>query len=132
MYGRIGDKVDATIRKLEVSDIAKLRAIHKESFPFPDLMHEDIISIFVAEKDNKILAAGAVKLTTEGILIIDRNQPKIARVKEIVQLTSACKHDIKAKGFHECHMFCDEHMVKLLKVLGFIQCPEEYRFVTRF
>lgn len=94
--------------------------IHDGSFPFPDLSNPLYISKRIAVCDGKTIAAGFVRLTCEGILIVDGNACKLARAIAGKEIIESLKIDVKSKGLDECHVFVkNPDVVRFLEHVGF-------------
>jgi hypothetical protein len=102
-------------------------------FPFPDLANPLYISRKTIVHDGKVIGAGLVRLTGEGILILDKEQPLISRARGAMEVIEALKQDVKRKGLDECHVFVrDANVQYFLKRLGFIECKGGTPLVIHF
>jgi len=102
-------------------------------FPFPDLSNPLYISRKTIIENNQIVGAGLVRLTGEGILILDPSQPKTVRARAAAQVIEALKQDVKSRGLDECHVFVrDPNVVKFLKHVGFVESQGGKPLVIHF
>lgn len=112
--------------------IEEVKNIHIE-FPFPDLQNPLYISKKVAIGNGKVIGAGFVRLTGEGILILDRDQPTITRARAGAEIIEALKDTVKKNGLDECHVFVhDMNVRKYLQHLGFNNCKGGQAMVIHF
>jgi len=94
--------------------------IHDGSFPYPQFDDKIYISKKTVVEHGKVIAIGAVKITTEGILITDQNAPLITRARCSEAVIEALKQDVKLAGLNECHVFVKEpKVIRFLNHLGF-------------
>lgn len=102
------------------------KAIHDYSFPLPDLSNKLYISKKLAIEKDKVLAAGLVKLTCEGVLIIDRDLPLLTKVRVIRTLIDVQASEVKKLGMEDCHLFVkNERMKNFLAKLGILDLEHE-------
>lgn len=110
------------LRGIESGDIDSLKKI-KIGFEFPDLSSYLYACKRVALVDDKIIGAGFIRLTCEGILIIDESFPLVTRVKVIKALIDNVFAEAESIGLSECHVFLSNGKIRnLLSKLGFIDC----------
>lgn len=99
---------------------ADIESFNKFGFMTPDFKDPFYICKKVVIADGKVIGAGIVKLTTEGILILDANQALPLRAVATKRLIEECKVDLKKMNINECHVFVkDGGLQKLLLRLGF-------------
>lgn len=113
------------IRKLEQKDILKLREIHAKhhNYPFPDLNNPLYALQHVVTEGNKIIGAGIIRLTSEGLFILDKDMSPFVRAKAIKLLNENIKL-LWNFGLEECHIFTenDDSFVNIMRTLGFEDC----------
>lgn len=98
----------------------ELEELHDNSFPFPDLSNPLYVSRKIAMSEGKIIGGGLVRLTTEGILILDQNTTLQQRSIASKAIINALKEEVKSRGLDECHVFVQQSNVRrFLKSLGF-------------
>lgn len=95
-----------------------------ESFPLPRLSDDLIICGRVFINKGDITAAALVKLTAEGILLLDKTQPRTLKARAVTELIEDLKKDVKRLGLSDCHVFVQDEKFKdfLLKNLDFQPC----------
>jgi hypothetical protein len=120
---------ELTIRNLLTNDLPLLQDIHASNcdFPFPDLLNQlYCCNKVVEDSKGKIIGVGFVRLTSESILILDKQQPKSLRVRAIKLLFDRMKKDMRFLGMDETHAFVEDSEVNLRsmlkKLFGFIEC----------
>src|SRR5271157_1872007 len=102
-------------------DKVELERIHDGSFPFPDLT--DTIAKECVIDNGILVGMGIVRLTTEGILIIDRTLTTPTKVRAIRRLIEDLSLRAKILGVKDCHVFIKEDkMHKFLTEIGFRDC----------
>lgn len=92
------------IRPIKSDDIEIVKEIHSRcsDFPFPDLSDPLYVAKAIAEINGKIIALGLQRVTTEGILIMDLDQPRVTRMKAVgALLTTALQNG----HYDEIHTF---------------------------
>lgn len=110
-----------------------LESIHDNSFPIPIVRNPLYISKKTAIDNGQLIGSAMVKLTAEGILILDQNQPLVTRARAAKELIEALKQDIKMQGLNDCHVFVKKEAVrKFLKHLGFMPCQGGDPMVIHF
>lgn len=108
------------IRNLDENDLCVLQDIHDDSFPFPELNNPLYFIQKVVEENGIVKAAGIVRLTSEGMVIIDKTLTRIKRAEMVRSLILACMVEAKSRGMDECHLFVREpNMKQFLYHLGF-------------
>lgn len=108
------------------------KAIHDDSFPLPDLSNRLYISKKLAIEKDRILAAGLVKMTCEGILVIDRDLPLLTKVRVIRTLIDNQSCEVKRAGLEDCHLFVkNDKMKNFLAKLGIIDLEHESPMMVR-
>ena len=108
------------IRDLNYGDEPALRHFLNGQFPFPDLTNELYISKKVVINEGNQVGAGVVRLTSEGLVILDPTSSRRQRVSAVSALIDSQIKDVKAQGMDECHVFVRELNVRrFLKHLGF-------------
>jgi len=116
----------------DLTDSDDLSSLSTNGYDIPKMDNKCVVRLGV-ERDGKIVAAGFVRVTSEGILAVDPNEPKVSRVKHIIALVHKGIQCARVAGLDECHVFVqDMNVFKILGRLGFVNCPEEYRMVVRF
>lgn len=110
------------VRDLRPDDLGKVRAIATD-FPFPDLSNLLYFKQKVAEVNGEIVAAVFVRLTAEGILVVDESAPKTLRTRAAVELINTAKRETYEMGLDEWHAFVQNPtMENLLRRIGFTYC----------
>lgn len=108
------------------------KAIHDDSFPLPDLSNKLYINKKLAIEKDRVLAAGLVKLTCEGILVIDRDLPLLTKVRVIRTLIANQADEVKKLGLEDCHLFVkNDRMRAFLIKLGTINLEHESPMMIR-
>ena len=103
-----------------------LKQIYDNSVPFPDIKDNLYLSKKVIYDNGEIVAIGLVRLTCEGIVFVNPNSPKTARVRAIKELINIQSDDAKRFGLKDCHVFIKRSgMLKFLEKLGFIKLKDE-------
>lgn len=102
-------------------------------FPFPDTSNP----LYIAQKTiidaGEVVGAGLVRLTGEGILILDPAKSRVSRAWGAAQVIEALKQDVKARGLDECHVFVrDSNVQRFLEHLGFKECQGGQPLVIHF
>ena len=112
------------IKRLEKSDIQELWNIHSGNFAFPDLSNPlYALQRVVRDENGKVVLGAFVKLTSEGIFIIDKDASPITLVKAM-KLANDNITDAWTIGLEDCHVFAvnDDHFINLLRELGWTDC----------
>lgn len=111
-----------------------VRKIHREEkFPFPNLQNPLYFSRKIVISQGKVIGAGFVRLTGEGILILDKKEPLVTRAFAAKTIVEELKLDVKSKGLDECHVFVqDVNVQNFLKRLGFQECQGGKPLVIHF
>lgn len=105
----------------------------KIEFPFPDIKNPMYISNKIVIDNGEIVGAGFVRLTSEGILILDKERSKIVRAKAAVSIVEGLKDSVKKFGLDECHVFVqDVNVQRFLGKLGFVNCKGGQPMVIHF
>lgn len=121
------------LRDIQDSDVATLRCYLNGNFPFPDLADELCIAKKAVIENGNLIGAGIIRLTSEGILIMDAKAPLRSRVRAILSLADALRRDVKQQGMTECHVFVREPNVrKFLQRVGFVSSIGGDPMVTHF
>jgi hypothetical protein len=111
----------------------ELRNIHDNSFPFPDLSNNLYISRRIAISSGQIIGGGLVKITAEGILILDENIDIQTRALASRYIIEALKKDCKMAGLDDCHVFVKKEKVRrFLECVGFKDCLGGNPMVIQF
>ena len=117
------------MRELTASDIENLEGIHRSNcqFPFPDFQNQlYCCNKVVVDDHGEIIGMGAVRLTSESILIMDKSRPTTMKARAIKMLVTRMKSEVQALGMDETHAFVDDKdscLRRLLKqVFGFVEC----------
>jgi hypothetical protein len=113
------------IRRLEKQDVKEIYDIHQKfyNFAFPDLSNPlYAIQRVVLNNSGKIILTGIIRLTSEVILIIDKDQSNITRTKAIKLLNDQLYKDATNFGLDDFHIFAenDDNFINILRKLGFI------------
>lgn len=102
------------------SNIHELEKINSYDFPTPDISNPLFVSKKICVSHGKVVGFAGVKLTSEGILILDKDQPQITRSRAAFELIARCKEDIKKLNLNDCHVFVkDDKVREFLKKIGF-------------
>jgi hypothetical protein len=111
----------------------ELKVIHDNSFPFPNINNFLYISKKVIVEDNEIIAAGFLKLTSEGILITNPRTSRRSRVLATKELINILELEAKKFGFDDCHVFVkDSKVQEFLRHLGFNFCKGGTPMIIQF
>lgn len=113
------------IRRLEKRDVKEVYAIHQKfyNFAFPDLSNPlYAIQRVVLDNSGKIILAGIVRLTSEGIFITDKDRSNITRMKAIKLLSEQMYKDVVNFGLEDLHIFAenDDNYNNILRKLEFV------------
>lgn len=93
------------------------------AFPLPDVSNKLYISKKTVISKGKPVAIGLVRLTGEGILIVDTQCNHIERAIASAAVIEALRGDVKNQGLEDCHVFVkDKGVQKFLRHLGFQDC----------
>ena len=98
------------IRCYRPGDAAKVDEIYKRChghFNLPNIKH--CISMAVIEKDDEVIALGALQLIPEAILVLDKDRPKKEQVFALKELIETAVVMTKLKGFDEFYAFPDSN-----------------------
>jgi hypothetical protein len=113
-----------------IIDIDNFRALHKANFPFPE---GEFLTKQAVLDNGGLVALGLVRLTTEGILVINQSLPLTTRIRAIKELINNLEDTVKRVGINSCHVFVkNPDMRKLLLHLGFKDCEGEQAMVVQF
>jgi hypothetical protein len=105
---------------LDFVDEEEAKKIHDNSFPFPDLSNKLYIFQKTAIEEGRIVAVGLVRLTTEGILITNKDVRSITRARAAREVIESLKKDCQLRNLDECHAFVkSDATVQFLLKLGF-------------
>lgn len=118
------------IREYNQSDLRAVRSLHERfgQFPMPNLHEPQFIVKEVAEENGKIIALGAIRLTSEVMTILDLNLSKVQRAEIINELMRVGIFKSQKFGVDETHCFLAGNLAQdfatyLKKRLGFVDCP---------
>lgn len=102
-------------------DVAEELCIkHKESFPFPDISNPLYVAKRVVIADGQVIGAGLLKITSEAVLILDRDTELNVRVMAIMTLIKELQGLLGKFRLDECHAFVrDPNVQKFLERIGF-------------
>jgi hypothetical protein len=118
------------LRAMNESDLIALKEIHAkyyaDEFKFPDFYHH-CLGAFVVEEDNHIITGGCLKLTTEAILLTNRDSAAKNRVKALISVLELNKFLAGKAGFDQIHAFIkvDPAWRKLMFKYQFQVCKGE-------
>lgn len=102
------------------SNIHEIDKINSYGFVSPDLANPLLISKKIAVSKGKVIGFAGVRLTCEGILILDKDQSTVTRSRAALDLINKCKEDIKKLNLEDCHVFVrDSAVERFLKKIGF-------------
>ncbi len=102
------------------SNIHEIDKINSYGFPTPDISSSLFISKKIAVSQGKVIGFAGIRLTSEGILILDKDQSRVTRAKAILELIESCKRDIKKLNLSDVHVFVEDEKVKnFLQKCGF-------------
>ena len=102
------------------SNIHEIDKINSYGFPTPDISSSLFISKKICVDRGKVVGFAGIRLTSEGILILDRNQSKITRTKAALELIEKCIADVKNLNLDDIHVFVQDSKVKnFLERCGF-------------
>lgn len=111
------------IRNSNLSDVVTLASFNRQDFGVPNLNGPYVLAAkTISTHKDGIIAAGIVRATTEGILVIDESQPLVTRVNVIQELIRTLRRDISRIGYDECHVFANAAISPLLRKLNFVDC----------
>lgn len=112
-------------RRLNSIDINKLKKIHanNHSYPFPDFNDPLYAIQRVVTEGDKIIVAGIIRITSEGLFITDKETSPFMRAKAIKILNNEMNLIWKF-GINDCHTFAenDDNYINILRKLGFEDC----------
>lgn len=118
------------IREYTQSDLIAVRSLHERfgSFPMPNLHEPQYIVKEIAEENGEILALGTIRLTSEVIVILNLDLPKIQRAGIVDELMRVGIFKSQKFGVDETHCFLAGNLAQdfatyLKKRLGFVDCP---------
>jgi hypothetical protein len=96
------------------------------NFPFPNIKDKLYFSKKIAYTDGTVVGGGIVKLTCEGILILDENLDIRSRAIASRRIIEELRIECKRLGLEDCHVFVKQQNVKnFLYGLGFRDCIGE-------
>jgi hypothetical protein len=111
------------IRRIEKGDLEDLYFIHEayHNFPFPDLSNPLYAVQRIIEDDGKIIMAGIVKLTTEGIFIVNKERNPLTITRAIKMMLEQLTKDCEKIGLNETHVFVenDDNFINIMRKLKF-------------
>lgn len=115
-----------TIRDLNLEDLRKLEN-HRNGFPMPNVCNPNYFLQLAIEDDEQLLGICFVKMTTETILIFDRNISKLKKMKAWLKLAARIESEGQSRNLDDTHVFLSgdkedvENYEKLLLKLGFVR-----------
>src|SRR5580704_1771789 len=92
----------------------ELSLLHDNSFPIPNINNPLYFSKKLIIDNGELIAAGLVKLTCEGVLVINEKAPLRSRVNGIKALIEEQSKDAKKIGLDDCHVFIKRHKMQQL------------------
>lgn len=113
------------IRNLMVKDIPIIEGF-KRDFEFPNL-HSPlyILKETAINDDCKVVGAAFVKITSEGILILNQECSEYERAKAGLELIRSLKEEAIKKGLEDCHIWVgDPRTRNFARKLGFKDCRD--------
>src|ERR1700734_299553 len=87
-----------------VVDLEAIKGIHDGSFVL-NLTDPAWISKRMAIKDGRLIGFCGAKLTTEGVIILNKKESKITRIKAAKELWDVVEDDIINFGLSDIHVF---------------------------
>jgi hypothetical protein len=97
----------------EVMDIPR-------DFPEPDISNPLYIAKKTIVENGQVIGGCLLKLTSEGILILDPKLPDITKARAIKEVIKGLD---EVNKLDDCHVFVkDQRFKKLLERLGFMDC----------
>lgn len=95
------------IREYRSEDAQEVRSIHERSsdFPLPDLSNPNYVIKEVAIADDKIIALGAIRLTSEVLTILDLDVARSVRAQAVQELLRTGIFKAQKLGIDEMHAF---------------------------
>jgi len=105
------------------NDLEKIQALytkhHANNFDLPSL--SNIVTEAIVERDDRIIAAGTVKLMAEATMILDKDASLADKVFSFRALMEAAIKISRSKGLEELHVFSrdEKFMGHLYSHFGF-------------
>lgn len=95
------------IRPYDSSDLNEVRSIHERSsdFPLPNLSDPLYVVKEVAIHNGQIVGLGAIRLTTEAVVILDLDKKSTTRARAIENLLRTGIYKSQKLGLDEMHCF---------------------------
>lgn len=120
---------DAKIRPYTEADLAAVRSLHERfcDFPLPEFSDPRYIVKEVVEIAGKIVACGAIRVTSEVMSIIDLSVPVVNRANVVEMLLREGIFKSQKLGIDETHAFLTGGLAQpfaqfLRKRMGFVDC----------
>lgn len=119
------------VRTLQTADLDGVKRLHdkmKTGYSFPDIKGPLFaIKGVVKDENGKIIAAAAVKITSEAFLWLDLGKKEAEKVMAILALTNKLSADAKKIGLDEVTCWIppqvEGRFAKFLSKLGFQRSP---------
>src|SRR5881296_3455381 len=116
------------LRKLIDRDLHQIQRIHAQfcDFPFPNLKS----SVYKAKRlicvDEELVGMGALKLTSEAILVLDLEKSRFQKALILKELIKELSRELESLKLEDVHVFtlgpeCVQ-LAKVLEHLGFQRC----------
>ncbi len=108
---------------LTLREYENIQRLNSMPFEIPDYSSPLYFSKKMIKKDGKLVAAGLMKLTSESILILDKDLPRITRARLLKVLINEMKQILQLQGLDDTHVFLlgeEEKTEKLLSHLEFV------------
>ena len=116
----------------DINHESEVASAHDNSFPLPNLNNKLYISKKQVISNGQLIAAGFVRLTCEGIVVVDLKQPLVSRVEAIKKLIEIQSEEARKVGLQDCHVFVkNDSMANLLRQLGFIELTNEIPMMVK-
>lgn len=111
----------------------ELHRIHDGTFPFPNFSDPTFIQKKILVDKGRIIGCGLVKITTEGVVILDQDSPIKSRVLGLQELQRNIVCELLKRGIHDIHAFIDDSkVIEFAKRLGWETCNSKPAMSLRF
>jgi hypothetical protein len=95
------------VRAFNSEDYEGVRSLHERSsaFALPNFNHPQYKGLTIVEEDQKIVGFGCLKVTSEGIIIINNESSLKTRAQAVEQLVQTGVFQCQKLGLTEMHAF---------------------------